>query len=90
MCDICQALFGHLSDCPSNYHSRNGLYCHSCERALCSGETVITAPSGKLYCADCINELDISELCDVLEVNNALELIEKFQICDTEQLGCFR
>lgn len=89
MCDICHALFGHLSDCPDNFYSDSGLYCHACESAIASSETFVIAPSKKVYCSDCINELDISELCEILEVNNTLELIEKFQICDVEQPRCF-
>ena len=86
MCDICNSIFGHLSGCPE-YSSGSGVYCVSCECELGSDDTVITFPNGQSYCADCVRELELYDLLDCFDVENALELIEKFDLCEITRLS---
>lgn len=86
MCDVCNSLFGHLSDCPEG-SSRGGAYCYSCENSLDSDETIATFPNGLVFCSECVRGFDMYDLCLYLDVDNAFELIEKFDICEIAKLG---
>ena len=86
MCDVCNSLFGHLESCPEDRAS-SGVYCHSCENSLGSDEVIVTFPNGLVFCSECVRGFDMYDLCLYLDVDNAFELIEKFDVCQIETLG---
>ena len=89
MCDICNSLFGHLPSCPEQ-SSKSGTYCFWCENKLEADTVIVTLPSGLIVCKECINDFDLSDLLTYLDVDSIFELIEKYDICETETLGRFR
>lgn len=86
MCDICNSLFGHLSSCPEG-ETRSGVYCSCCESELEEGEIIATFPNGIVFCGDCLKDFDICDLLDNLDVENVLELCERFELCETTRVG---
>lgn len=86
MCDICNSSFGHLKDCPER-SPRSGVFCSACENQLDNGEITVTFPDGSVFCGNCVRDLDMYELCLYLEVDNPLELVEKYDICRVRELG---
>lgn len=86
MCDICNSIFGHLDNCPER-SLRSDVYCCACENQLGSDETIVTFPDGSVFCGECVRGFDMYDLCLYLDVDNALELIEKFGVCKITQLG---
>lgn len=86
MCDICNSIFGHASGCPE-HSSNSGIYCFSCENELDSDEIIATFPNGLTFCRECVRDFDLSDLCENLDVDNAFELIEKFELCEVDRIG---
>ena len=89
MCNICNSLFGHSKSCPEDTSSITSTYCYSCERKLENGEKIAIFQNGEVFCKDCVNDLDILELSELLESENAFSMIEKFELCKTEKLGSY-
>lgn len=89
MCEFCNSLFGHLSSCP-DYSPGTRVYCISCENELDEGEVIVTFPNGVRYCESCVKELDQYELFDLLGVEDAFELVERFELCELRRIGGLR
>ena len=61
------------SGCPESV-DKVSARCPRCEMPLYVGEGV-TAPDGKLYCDDCISEMDIDEILQICEISDTASLI---------------
>ncbi len=72
MCDICQKIF-----CPSacpDHLPENGPRCSDCGSLVFSGDG-LSMPNGKLYCNDCISEMDITEVLQICGMVKTRELL---------------
>ena len=73
MCEICQMTFC-PSRCPNGERGYDRV-CPRCELPLYEGEGV-TAPDGVTYCKECISEMDMDEILQICEINDAVSLIK--------------
>ena len=72
MCDICQKIFC-PSACPDAPRVTTDR-CADCGAPVSVGDS-LSAPNGKLYCYDCISEMDITEVLQICGMSKTRELL---------------
>lgn len=86
MCNICNAIYGHLDSCPEN-ETENRVVCLWCENKLKNGDIAVTFPNNQTYCKSCIEEFDLSDLLAVMNVRDCFELLERLNAFEIYELG---
>lgn len=85
MCDICLSPYGHDECCPADISSYSSAICHGCKSRLERLESVAVF-GDMVFCKSCASDLTLDEICYLCNVDDAFELLERFEICEIERI----
>jgi hypothetical protein len=85
MCDICLSPYGHDELCPAGSSSSSNTICHQCKSRIERFEKVAVFDD-KVFCRECANDLTLDEICFLSSTNDVFELLERFDICEIDQI----